>query len=118
MKYHSLILIFIMSSAAMLSGCQKEVKVKTNDRTGEVVLTLPENATAAEMIQARGLADASFTLRGERERMAFELQQAKLRKSERQFYAVLIVGGVVFGIVSVFAIACFIVVKRVGGARS
>ena len=115
MKYQSLILILI--SAAILAGCGKDVKVETNDTAGKVTVTIPQDATAAELIQARGVIDASYTLRAERERMAYDLAAAKLRKSERQFYAVLIVGGVVAGIVSVFSIACVLVIRRVGGAK-
>lgn len=109
------VLITGILALCLLSGCHKQIEVKTNDTTGEVTLTIPADATAAELIQARGIADASATLRGERERMYFEFQQAKLRKAERQFYAVLIVGGVVTGIVSIFAVACGVMVWKFGG---
>ena len=102
-------------AALLLVGCERDIEVATNDKTGEVTITIPaENVGAAELIQARGIVDASYTLRAKREEMAFELAQAKLRKSERQFYAVLIVVGVVTGIVSVFSIGMYVLVKKVG----
>ena len=111
MKYQSIIILVIM--AAMLSGCRKETQVEVKQDGAKISVNIPQDASAAELIQMRGVIDASLTVKAERERMAFELAQAKLRKSERQFYAVLIVSGVVFGIVSVFSVACFIVVRRV-----
>ena len=106
---------FAVFAALLCLGCEQDIKITTNDKTGEVTITLPaEDTGAAELIQARGMVDASYTLRAKREEMAFNLAQAKLRKSERQFYAVLLVVGVVAGIVSVFSIGMFIIVKRVG----
>ena len=105
----------VLAALLYLVGCGQDIEITTNDTTGEVTITLPaENAGAAELIQARGMVDASYTLRAKREEMAFELAQAKLRKSERQFYAVLAVIGIVTGIVSVFAIGMYIIVKMVG----
>lgn len=115
MKYQSIILILLL--AALLSGCRKDASVKIKQDGAAVSVTIPADASAADLITLQTALSNSLTIKAERERMAFELESAKLRKSERQFYAVLIVGGVVFGIVTVFSIACFIVVKRVGGAK-
>ena len=113
MKYLSIMLIM----ATMLSGCHKETQVKVKDDGASVSVSIPENATAADLINMQTALNNTLTIKAKREQYAFELQQAKLRKSERQFYAVLIVGGVVAGIVSVFSIACVLVIRRVGGAK-
>ena len=110
MKYQSLILMLLL--AAMLSGCRKDASVKIKQDGAAVSVTIPADASAADLINLQTALSNSLTIKAERERMAFELESAKLRKSERQFYAVLIVGGVVFGIVAVFTVGMTALVWR------
>ena len=114
MKYKYILIIFAVLFVA-LAGCRKPTTVEVRQDGANVVVSIPADATAAELIQMRGVLDASLTIKAERERMAFALKQAQIRKSERQFYAVLVVSGVVTGIVSIFAVACGVLVWKFGG---
>ena len=96
-----------------VAGCKKSTTIKTNEKDGSVIVTIPQDASAAELVNMQTALSNSLTIRAERERMAYEYASAKLRKSERQFYAVLIVGGVVFGIVAVFTVGMTALVWRV-----
>ncbi len=106
----------LLIAVIAVSGCQRKVTIETDNKTGQVTVIMPaEGVGAAELLQARGLADAAYTITAKREEQVFLLRQAELRKSERQFYAILIVVGVVGGIVSVFSVGMFILVKKFGG---
>ena len=96
-------------------GCKKSVTLETNEKDGSVIVTIPQDASAAELVNMQTALSNSLTIRAERERMAYEYASAKLRKSERQFYAVLVVSGAVSGIVSIFAVACGVLVWKFGG---
>lgn len=98
-----------------VAGCKKSTTIKTNEKDGSVIVTIPADASAAELVNMQTALSNSLTIRAERERMAYEFAAAKLRKSERQFYAVLVVSGVVTGIVSIFAVACGVLVWKFGG---
>lgn len=98
-----------------VAGCKKSTTIKTNEKDGSVIVTIPQDASAAELVNMQTALSNSLTIRAERERMAYKFASAKLRKSERQFYAVLVVSGVVGGIVTVFAIACGVMVWKFGG---
>lgn len=95
----------ICATLLLCSACQKETKIKIEQDGAVVAVTIPQDATAAELINMQTALNNTLTIKAERERMEFKLAEAKQHKSERQFYAVLVVGGVVSGIVSVFAVA-------------
>ena len=98
-----------------VAGCKESTTIETNEKDGSVIVTIPQDASAAELVNMQTALSNSLTIRAERERMAFELESAKLRKSERQFYAVLVVSGVVTGVVSIFAVACGVLIWKFGG---
>lgn len=108
-------LLFICLCLLLFSGCKKSITLETNEKDGSVLVTIPQEASAAELINLQTALSNSLTIRAERERMAYEYAAAKLRKSERQFYAVLMVVGVVSGIVSIFAVACFVIAWKFRG---
>ncbi len=74
----------------VLAGCEGETSLKIKQDGQFVAVSIPEGATAAEMIQMRGIADNYLVIKAERERMQYEYQRAKLRKEERQFYALVV----------------------------
>ena len=111
-KYLLLLLLLLMVGVA---GCKKSTTIETNEKDGSVIVTIPADASAAELVNMQTALSNSLTIRAERERMAYEYASAKLRKSERQFYAVLVVVGVVTGIVSIFAITCGVLIWKFGG---
>lgn len=98
-----------------VAGCKESVTLETNEKDGSVIVTIPQDASAAELVNMQTALSNSLTIRAERERMAYEYASAKLRKSERQFYAVLVVSGAVSGIVSIFAITCGVLIWKFGG---
>ena len=107
----------LLIAVIAVSGCQKDTKVIVSDDGAHVAVSIPADATAAELINMQTALSNSLTVKADRERMAYNIAQAKLRKAEREFYAILVVSGVVGGIVSVFSVGMFVIVKRVGGVK-
>ncbi len=101
----------------LLASCRKNTTIEVKNDGAEVVLSIPNDATAAELINAQTALTNTLTIKAERERQAFELKQAELRKEERQFYFMFGVFFVVAGIVAVFATACFFVFIYAGGLK-
>lgn len=108
-------LLILCCLVLVFAGCKKSVTIETNEKDGSVIVSIPQDASAVELVNMQTALSNSLTIRAERERMAYEFAAAKLRKSERQFYAVLVVSGVVTGIVSIFAVACGVLVWKFGG---
>ena len=111
MKYQFLILVCLM--VAMFSGCQKETTLEVRQDGAAVSLSIPADASAADLINMQTALSNSLTIKAKREEQLFALKQAELRKSERQFYGLLIVGGIVSGILGVFTISALVIVWRV-----
>lgn len=102
MKKYLLLLLLVVSFV----GCQKETKVKVSEN-GTISITIPENAPAKDLIQARGVIDNSLTLTAEGREQAFTIAKMKIESSERKFMTTLGVIGAVSGIVIIFALALF-----------
>ena len=113
--YKSMKFLTILSfcSLVWLGGCRHDTTLDITADGAAVSLRLPVNASAAELINMQTALTNALTIKAERERQAFVLAAARQRAQERQFYAVLLVGGVVAGIVAIFAIACVVVVGTV-----
>lgn len=111
------IILSICTALLLCSGCHKDAKVEVKQDGAVVAVTIPRDATAAELINMQTALNNTLTIKAERERMAFELAKQKQRAHERQFYAVLIIGGVVGGIVSVFAVGMAFFAWKFGRAK-
>jgi len=117
MALKKMLLLFV-AVLLLATSCRKESTVEIKQDGAAVSVSIPENATSADLINLQTALSNTLTIKAERERMAFEFAEAKLRKSERQFYFFFGVFAVVAGIVSVFAIACFFFFWQFGGRKA
>jgi hypothetical protein len=98
----------ILVGILALTSCNSSTTAQVADDGAAFKISIPKGATAAEMVQMRGIMDNAFIIKAERERMNYELRWWA------QFENSLLIAGVLFFLIGLvlFGIAVCIVCYR------